>query len=133
MKTKKIDHIGIVVDSIEKYLPVYTDILGMEFLRNEDMPEYQSKICFLQCGDVLIELLEPYGPCYNMTFLQERGGGISHICYEVDDIESCHREMKEQNIPLMTDISTGAGNSKIFFSQAEPMGNVLTEFVALPD
>lgn len=131
-KAKKVDHIGIVVRRIDDYLPLYTEVLGMQLLRTEDMPAYQSKICFLQCGEVMVELLEPYGPCPNMTLLEEKGGGFSHICYEVDDIKACHSEMKARNVPLLTDIVEGAGNTRVFFTQPEPMGNVLTEFVELP-
>jgi len=135
MKAKKIDHIAIVVKRIEDYLPVYTEILGMRVLRTEDMPIYKSKICFLQCGDVLLELLEPYGPCINMTMLEEKEGGFSHICYEVEDIEACYNEMKERNISMfeaIPDIVEGVGNSRVFFTQPDPLGNIMAEFVEHP-
>lgn len=128
MKMELIDHIGIVVRSIDEYLATYTDTLGMEYLCTEDMPDYQSKVCFLQCGEVMIELLEPYGPCYNMTLLEEKGGGFSHVCYRVKDIEACYHEMQTRGVPLITGIDRGAGNTRVFFAAAGPMGNVLTEF-----
>jgi methylmalonyl-CoA/ethylmalonyl-CoA epimerase len=39
-------------------------------------------------ADSLIELVEPAGPESPVSRILERGGGLHHLCYEVDNLES---------------------------------------------
>ena len=66
---KKIDHIGIVVKDLEKSKQIYEKELHLEFVRQEQNPAFNVDIVFFRCGEVLIELLCPYGPH------RLRGGG----------------------------------------------------------
>ena len=60
-------------------------------------PHQKVKVAFVGAGgpDALIELVEPVGqdsPVFR--FLQQKGGGLHHLCYEVDDLESRMAEMR---------------------------------------
>ena len=125
---KKVDHIGIVVKNLEESIAVYTEKMGLKVLRTEVSEEFNVRIAFIPCGEVLIELLQPIGPGMNQDFLDATGGGIHHIAYEVDDIEVCFKEMGTK-FPLKDkDIKPGAGGSRIFFLDPRAIGNVETEF-----
>lgn len=126
---KKINHIGIIVPDVEEGIKLYRDGLGLEFLNVEELPDWKCKIAFFQCGEVLIELVEPTDESDGMRFLRERGGGIHHIAYEVDDIESAHSEMK-QNFSLKNESpAPAAGGSRAFFLDEKCILNAVTEYV----
>ena len=118
---KKIDHIGIVVKDLEKSKQIYEKELHLEFVRQEQNPAFNVDIVFFRCGEVLIELLCPYGP----------GGGIHHIAYEVEDLDDTYLSVAEMLEPKDT-IQPGASGSRIFFVNPKNMDNVETEFVELP-
>jgi catechol 2,3-dioxygenase-like lactoylglutathione lyase family enzyme len=59
MTIKRIDHIAIVVENLDKALEVYRDALGMTVTAIKEMPEQDVKMAFLPTGDSEIEILEP--------------------------------------------------------------------------
>ncbi len=128
---KKIDHVGIVVRDVEQAAALYRDGLGLDYLRTENNEDFHCKIAFLQCGNVLIELIEPTGEGPSKQFLETRGEGIHHICYEVDDIQKALVHAKAN---LRTDYDApkvGAGDSRVFFLDPSSVCGVETEFVEL--
>ena len=128
---KKIDHVGIVVRDVEQSAAVYRDGLGLQYIRTEHNEDFNCKIAFLQCGDVLIELIEPTGEGPSQSFLNEHGEGLHHICYEVDDIHAALAHAKKH---LKTDYEipkVGAADSRVFFLDSSCVCNVETEFVEL--
>lgn len=128
---KKIDHIGIIVPDVEESVKLFRDGMGMRYLRMEHLPDWKCKVAFFQCGEVLIELVEPTGESDGMKFLQERGGGIHHIAYEVDDIDEAYASAKE-NFAVKTEKPVpGAGDSRVFFLDEKTISNVVTEYVEL--
>lgn len=131
MKIKKIDHVGIVVKSLEKAIPTYSGVLGLKYLHTEHNEAFDCDIAFLQCGDVLIELVEPHGPSVSLDFLNERGEGINHICYEVESIKEAFDEAKVNGITDYDYPLVGAGDSRVFFLKPETVCSVTTEIVEL--
>ncbi len=128
---KKIDHIGIVVKDLEQSMRIYAEELKLAFVRQERNPEFNVDIAFFRCGDVLVELLCPYGPGMNQDFLDSTGGGIHHIAYEVDDLEGMYAEVAS-TLGHKDTIKPGAGGSKIFFVDPKNVDQVETEFVEFP-
>lgn len=129
---KKIDHIGIVVKDLNASMKIYAEDLKLPFVRQERNPEFNVDIAFFSCGEVLIELLCPYGPGMNQDFLDATGGGIHHIAYEVDNLEETYVSVAE-TLGHKDCIKTGAGGSRIFFVNPEKMNRVETEFVEFPN
>jgi methylmalonyl-CoA/ethylmalonyl-CoA epimerase len=94
----KLHHIGFVVFSIEDCVESFAQSLGATWDRIV-IPEPQQgvRVTFLQGPsglDPLIELIEPQGPESPVANFLKRGGGLHHLCYEVDDLES-HLEFCE--------------------------------------
>ncbi len=128
---KKIDHIGIIVPNVEEGIKLFRDGMGMNFLRMEDLPEWKSKIAFFQCGEVLIELVEPTGESDGLRFLRNHGGGIHHIAYEVDDINEAYATARKHFAVKADRPVPGACESKVFFLDEKTSLNVVTEYVEL--
>jgi methylmalonyl-CoA/ethylmalonyl-CoA epimerase len=129
MKTLKIDHIGIAVKSIEESLKLYTDILGMELGGMEVVEEQKVKVAFIPCGDSEVELLEATSPDSPIAkFIENKGEGLQHIAYRVENIEVALAELKERGVRLIDETPRyGAGGAKIAFIHPKATGGVLVE------
>ncbi len=130
---EKIDHIGIAVKSISEALPYYRDVLGLELLGDEIVPEQKVHVAFLKIGESRIELLEPTTEDSPISkFLERRGGGIHHIAVLVDDIEVALREHKARGSRLIDEIARdGAHGMKIAFVHPKATNGVLLELCQL--
>ena len=86
MKISRIEHLGIAVQNIAEVLPYYTDVLGLEFYKEEVVEDQKVKTAFLKVGEVKIELLEPTCPESTIQkFLDNGGRGIHHVAFKVED------------------------------------------------
>lgn len=131
MNIKQINHIGIVVADLAKATEVYAERLKLKYLHEEENKAYNCKIGFFQCGEVMIELIEPTGEGPSKSFLLTHGEGLHHVCYEVDDVEEALREAQAQKMTNYDKVAIGAGDSQVFFLNASSVCSVETEFVQL--
>ncbi len=131
----KIDHIGIAVESIEKELPYYQNILGLELVGIEQIERENVRVAILKIGESYIELLESTDPSSAIArHIQQRGQGIAHIALNVNNAAQSLNKLKENNVrPLSETPMNGAHNSKIFFTHPKDTGNVLYEYCEKSD
>lgn len=126
---KKIDHIGIAVNSLEESLSFYEDALGLKVENIEEVPDQKVKVGFLDIGGVHLELLEPSsqdGPV--AKFIEKRGEGIHHIAILVDNIEESIELMKDKGVKLIDESPRkGAGGSKMAFVHPKSTHGILLE------
>ena len=102
----KLDHIGFVVERIEDFVRVLKTI-GFETVTNP-VGDYDKNVnaSFVPVGekdDIYLEVLEPIGEksaVYN--FLRKTGGGLHHLCFEVDDIERVSGELEEKGFKMVS-------------------------------
>jgi methylmalonyl-CoA/ethylmalonyl-CoA epimerase len=128
----KIDHLGIVVRSIQQARTLY-EALGLTVLEEEEeQPGVRSVM--IPVGDSRLRLLEPLG---NMTtmgkFLEQHGEGLHHLALHVDDISGTFEEMKQAGIPLLSEeIEIGAGGRLSFLVDPVAANGVLLEICQDP-
>ena len=129
---KKIDHIGINVLDLEFAVKQFSEGLGLKLIKEEELEQWNCKIAFFDCGGVLIELIQPTGEGMAKTFIDEHGEGISHICYEVNDIHETYERAQKYFTVQPETLKKGAGGSDVFFLDKESIFQCDTEFVKLP-
>ena len=99
---QKIAHIGIAVRDLNKALHLFSDVFGLNVLNEETVDEYQVRLADLRIGDVEIELLEGTSDTSTVTkFIEKRGEGIQHICFEVNDIHSALEVLERHGVELI--------------------------------
>jgi methylmalonyl-CoA epimerase len=59
---RKINHIGIAVNSIEDAAKLYTDALGLEVKEIEILEEHKVRTAIIPVGESKIELIESTDP-----------------------------------------------------------------------
>ena len=88
----KLHHIGFVLASIEEAAASIATSLGATWNGNIILdPLQNARVSFLQGfdnDDALVELVEPHGPQSLVSQFLRKGGGLHHLCYEVENLES---------------------------------------------
>lgn len=126
-----IDHLGVVVQDLEKAAQTYGQQLGLNILGGEEIPERGLAVRFVDTGNSRIELIAPTREDSEVSaFLAKKGEGIHHICIEVEDLEASLKEMKANGVRLINETpKIGAGGSKIAFVHPKATHGVLLELV----
>ena len=127
---KRINHIGIAVNSIEDAVRLYTDVLGLKVKEIEIMEDQKVKIAIIPVGESKIELIESTDPEGAIAkFIERRGEGLHHLALEVSDIQDTLETLVKEEIPLIDEKPrNGVENTKIAF--LNPKGTkILLELV----
>jgi len=129
MKIRKIEHLGIGVPSLEEAMKLYRDALGLPVADLEVLAEMKLKVIKVQAGETVLELLEPLpGEDVISKFLEARGGGIHHVCFEVEDVRGATMELAARGYePVWPEPRRGAGNRLVNFLRPKKTGGVLIE------
>lgn len=129
----KLDHIGIAVNSLDDALAVYRKMMDFQEKRTE-VQSQKVKMALVQVGDIYLELLEPTAADSNVAkFISERGVGLHHIAFEVDDIEASMREYKAKGFRFIYERPTeGKFGSLVNFIIPRDTGRVLVELTQHP-
>jgi methylmalonyl-CoA epimerase len=128
IKVKKINHIAIAVEDIDQALAFWQVALGLKLDHIEEVPNQKSKVAFLPLGEGELELVQPTDPETGLAkFLSEKGGGIHHLCLEVDNIELALEELKTKGVRLINETPQVLSGRKIAFIHPKSATGVLLE------
>jgi methylmalonyl-CoA/ethylmalonyl-CoA epimerase len=124
----------MAVWKVEDHLPFLTDVLGMKVagrFRNEQEGYAGVGLDILPSREgvpgVQWEVLEPISEdSFVARFLRERGPGLHHVTFEVDDVEAAARELREKGIQPYGGIRMD-GNWKEIFIHPRDSGGVLIQ------
>ena len=126
---KKIEHIGIAVNDINKSNELFSKILGKQNYKSEIVESEGVITSFFQIGENKIELVEASNPDSPISkYLQKNREGMHHIAFEVEDIEKEMERLKKEGIRLINDSpKKGADNKLICFLHPKDTNGVLIE------
>lgn len=130
---KKIEHIGVAVQDIEKSIPLFRDILGIPLEKVYESDTIKTKIAFFPLGDSTIELIEAMDPSSPVAkFIQKRGEGIHHICFGVENIEAALRYFEAKGIELLNKQPRRTENGDLIaFLNPKSTNGILIELVEM--
>jgi methylmalonyl-CoA/ethylmalonyl-CoA epimerase len=131
---KRIDHIGIAVHDLDAAMAFYRATYGLVEWEQIELPERHMVVAVCHVGDCMLELIAPISEeAAFVRFLRERGEGIHHIAYEVDDVDAALRTVEGRGIRLVdTHGRPGIHNTCVAFLHPRSTMGVLTELVQLP-
>ena len=132
MKIKRVEHIAVAVNSIDESLGMLRDTFGIKLEYEEQRGP--TRLAMLPIGETYIELLESQNPESGVSqWIAEKGTGLFHICFEVEDIDGALAELKAKGVKLRDETPRiGHGGSRIAFIDPACTGNVLIELAELP-
>ena len=56
---EKIDHLGIAVKDLDASITLYKDVMGLEYMGREVVPDGTVEVAFFKIGESKIELIQP--------------------------------------------------------------------------
>jgi methylmalonyl-CoA/ethylmalonyl-CoA epimerase len=130
MRTAGLDHIGIVVRDLEAGRSRWAALFGVRPGPVEELQDRGVRLVKLSFPEgPAVELLSPLGESSPLArFLEERGEGIHHLCFEVKDLEAMMRELRKAGLRFVSDQpQKGAGGSLIAFVHPRSLSGVLLE------
>jgi methylmalonyl-CoA/ethylmalonyl-CoA epimerase len=127
----RLNHVAIVVPDIAAASALYRDTLGAEVSEPVDMPEHGVTTVFVNLPNTKIELLHPLGEGSPVQAFLDRnpGGGMHHVCYEVDDILAARDRMKSEGARVLGDGEPriGAHDKPVLFLHPKDFCGTLVE------
>ncbi len=126
---KKVDHIAVAVRDVEKAAEFYEKVLGLKLDGVEEVKDMHVKVGFIPIGETRVELVQPLDPESGLAkFIEKKGEGIHHICYEVEDIDQALATCKARGAKMIDETPRrGAHHSRVGFIHPKSTGGVLTE------
>jgi len=123
----RLDHVGIAVRNLEEAVRLY----GQFGLRpSRDASVEGLRIAFLPAGETQLELLAPTGPDTAVgKFIERRGEGLHHLCFEVSDLEAALTELSGLGVELIDRAPRPGIEGKVAFVHPRSCRGVLIELV----
>ena len=99
---EKIHHVGIAVHSLDKALEFYRDTFGLHVHASAEVQDQGVRAALLTIGQSEIELLQPLSPESPVgRFLERKGEGLHHVCFQTPDVDSELEELKAKGVELV--------------------------------
>jgi methylmalonyl-CoA/ethylmalonyl-CoA epimerase len=93
----EIDHVAIAVSDLEAAIAYYRDTFGAEVAHREVVDSDGVEEALLRVADSYIQLLTPTRDDSPVArYLQNRGEGLHHVGYRVDDCAAALEAVKAQ-------------------------------------
>src|SRR3954447_11165655 len=124
----KVHHVALVVRSIETALVLWRDSLGLEMETVMDIAYARVRIAFLGVGESKIELVEPTDDTTGVArFLETKGEGFHHVCFEVPDIGAALHDLESEGIELIDAAPRKGAEGPVAFLHPRSCHGVLVE------
>lgn len=126
----RLNHIAIAVPDLEAAAARYR-MLGAKVGAPQDEPDHGVTVIFIDLPNTKVELLYPLGENSPITAFLDRnpGGGMHHICYEVDDIQAARDHLIAEGARILGDgePEIGAHGKPVLFLHPKDFDGCLIE------
>jgi methylmalonyl-CoA epimerase len=123
-------HFGFVVSSIDSSidnLKTFDSKISGPIIRDW-VKAYKVYVGRIMFGDRELEFIEPKGESFFSVFLKEKGEGLQHLAFQVNDIEGCFEKLKKNGVEAIDKEPSSGSHGKIaFFNKPRLLGSVYIE------
>ena len=127
----KLNHVAIAVPDLKAAADKYKNTLGATVSEPIDLPDHGVTTVFIELPNSKIELLHPLGDNSPITpFLEKNpGGGMHHICYEVEDIIASRDKLLADGVRFAgsSEPKIGAHGKPVLFLHPKEFDSTLIE------
>ena len=127
---KSINHVCIAVGNIVESLKLYAKLFGIPLPKIETISDQKVKATMIKLGNSSLEFIEPIDNDSGVAkFIRNKGEGIHHICFEVENIQKSIKQLQNAEVKLI-DMQPRQGlEGMIAFIHPKSTGNVLVELI----
>ena len=126
----RLNHIAIAVSDLEREVARYRDVLGAKVTEPRELADHGVNVAFVDLPNTKIELLAPLGEGSPIaSFLAKTGGGVHHICYEVEDIRAARERLMAAGTRVLGngEPTIGAHGRPVLFLHPKDFAGTLIE------
>ena len=127
----RLNHVAIAVKDLAAGVAVYRDTLGAKVSAQQTLLEHGVHVVFVELPNTKIELLQPIDAKSPIAKFLEKspGGGIHHVCYEVDDILAARDRLQASGATVLGDGTPriGAHGKPVLFLSPKDFCGTLVE------
>ena len=130
VKVNHIDHVAIAVPSAAEATSNLVGLFGLRATAPEHVASQKTDVVFLHAGQdhTAIELICPSGNASLQRFLDKKGPGLHHICFDVSNLTDAIAQLKAAGVPLIDEVPRpGARGHMVAFLHPKATGGVLFE------
>jgi len=131
---KKFDHIGIVVEDLQKAMDALSYFFSLEVREEMEIKDAGIRIAFYPLGSGQMELIEFQKPIAGVDPIVTRpGGGVQHVAFQVDDFQKILKTLTDKGLKLVKGFPrSGAHGQVAFFYPIEGL-DLLVEICEIQD
>lgn len=129
---RRIHHVGIVVRHLEEAYGFYRDALGLPLIQEAVVANQGVRAALLSAGESEVELLEPIAPGGVEKFLDRRGEGLHHVCFEVPNVATALKALQARQVELIDRAPRAGLAGRIAFLHPRACAGVLVELATPP-
>ena len=127
---KSINHVCVAVKNIDESIALYCKLFGISLPKIETLVDQKVKAAMVNLGTSHLEFIEPIDEDSGVAkFIRNRGEGIHHICFEVENIERSIEQLQKAEIKLIDSRPRQGLEGMIAFIHPKATGNVLIELI----
>ncbi len=130
MGVGRIHHVAFVVQRLDESLHFWRDLMGLRLELILPVPSDGVRIAFLSVGESKVELVEPVDPDTGVArFLETRGEGFHHVCFEVPDLLQALRGLADRGAELIDAAARRGAEGPVAFLHPRSTQGVLVELI----
>jgi methylmalonyl-CoA/ethylmalonyl-CoA epimerase len=132
VEARGIHHLGVAVDDLDEAVDTYERLFGARVEHRDTVPEQGVEAASLRVGESRVELLASLGAETPVgKFLANRGPGMHHVAYEVDDLSFSLAELERAGAELIdSQPREGLFGLQVAFVHPDSTHGVLAELVS---
>ena len=125
-----INHIALAVRDLDETASFYRATFGIGPVEVEEIADQGVRASLITVGGSQLELIQPTDPTGGVArFIERRGEGLHHICFEVGDLERTLESLTEGGVELVDHAPRRGLSGMIAFVHPRSTGGVLVELV----
>jgi methylmalonyl-CoA/ethylmalonyl-CoA epimerase len=119
VETAGFGHFGIVVSSIDQSLATISESLGErpEVMRRDWVQSFNVHVARFIVENTEVEFLQPEGESFFDDFFKNRGEGLQHLAFQVDDLTRALRSLQDNGVDLIDKTPRQGSHGKIAFAR----------------
>ena len=129
-KARHVNHVCIAVRDIEETIGLYRRLFALGQAEVEEVADQGVKAALVRVGGSQLEFIQPTDPDGGVArFIERRGEGVHHICFEVEDLERTLDGLARDGVRLIDRAPRQGLSGMIAFIHPKATGGVLVELV----
>ena len=125
-----INHVAISVSDIEETISFYVNTFGISQPEITNLQDHGVKAALVRVGGSQLEFIQPLQDTGGVaSFIEKRGEGVHHICFEMDNLNQSLEKLQQAGINLIDKTTRVGLSGNIAFIHPKSTGGVLIELV----